>query len=141
MQLRSERMDERIKGCIFIDGLELKDINQVFQRLFKINDQYGDQLNKDDWGMILEHTKCESYLIPPMREQSDTKETYYVVERFDRYVDGMFSFFASEEPYEKTVRTTESLLDCYRYETYEQAKEFADKYDCNVRKVIVKVEE
>lgn len=134
-------MDGRIKGRIFIDGLELKDINQVFQRLFKINDQYGDKLNKDDWDMILEHTKCESYLIPPMSERNDTKETYYVVERFDRYVDGVFSFFASEEPYEKTVRTTESLLDCYRYETYEQAKEFADIYDCNVRKVIVKIED
>ncbi|MCD8896576.1 hypothetical protein [Mammaliicoccus sciuri] len=68
-------------------------------------------------------------------------ETYYVVERFDRYVDGVYSFFASEEPYEKTVRTTESLLDCYRYDSREEAQEFAEKYDCNVRKVIVKVEE
>lgn len=134
-------MDERIKGSIFIDGLELKDINQVFQRLFKINDQYGEQLNKDDWDLILEHTKSASYLIQPMSEQSDAKETYYVVERFDRYVDGVFSFFASEEPYEKTVRTTDSLLECDRYVTREEAQEFADKYDCNVRKVIVKVEE
>lgn len=70
----------------------------------------------------------------------NNKETYYVVERFDRYVDGVYSFFASEEPYEKTVSTTKSLLDCYRYDTYEEAKEFADKYDCKVRKVIVKVE-
>lgn len=134
-------MDEIIKGHIIIDGLEFKDINQVFQRLFKINDQYGEQLNKDDWNLIFEHTKSESYLIPPMSEQRDIKETYYVVERFDRYVDGVYSFFASEEPYEKTVRTTDSLLECDRYETYEQAKEFADRYDCNVRKVIVKVEE
>ncbi|WP_305751843.1 hypothetical protein [Mammaliicoccus sciuri] len=83
-----------------------------------------------------------------LKEEIDTKpclqslgKTYYVVERFDRYVDGVYSFFASEEPYEKTVRTTDSLLECDRYETYEQAKEFADKYNCNVRKVIVKVEE
>lgn len=134
-------MDERIRGRIFIDGLELKDINQVFQRLFKINDQYGEQLDKDDWNLILEHTKQASMLIPPMNEQSVTKESYYVVERFNRYVDGVYSFFASEEPYEKTVRTTDSLLECDRYETYEQAKEFADKYNCNVRKVIVKMEE
>lgn len=134
-------MDERIRGRILIDGLELKDINQVFQRLFKINDQYGEQLEKDDWNLILEHTKQASMLIPPMSEQSDANETYYVVERFDRYVDGVYSFFASEEPYEKTVSTTKSLLDCYRYDTYEEAKEFADKYDCKVRKVIVKVEE
>lgn len=144
-------MDERIKGRIIIDGLVFKDINQVFQRLFKINGQYGEDLNKDDWNLIFEHTKSQSYLIPPANDCKDTidpkpwlkslGETYYVVERFDRYVDGVYSFFASEEPYEKTVRTTESLLDCYRYETYEQAKEFADKYNCNVRKVIVKVEE
>lgn len=68
-------------------------------------------------------------------------ESYYVVEKFGRYVDGVYSFFASEEPYEKTVRTIDSLLECDRYETYEQAKEFADKYNCNVRKVIVKVED
>lgn len=133
-------MDERIRGRIFIDGLELKDINQVFQRLFKINDQYGEQLEKDDWNLILEHTKQASMLIPPMSEQSDENETFYVVERFDRYVDGVYSFFASEEPYEKTVRTTDSLLECDRYNTREEAKEFADKYNCNVRKVIVKVE-
>ncbi|MBO1209171.1 hypothetical protein [Mammaliicoccus sciuri] len=72
---------------------------------------------------------------------NDTKETYYVVERFDRYVDGVFTVYAGSVAYEKQLTTTKSLLDCYRYETYEQAKEFADKYDCNVRKVIVKVEE
>lgn len=70
----------------------------------------------------------------------NNKETYYVVERFDRYVDGVYSFFASEEPYEKTVSTTKSLLDCYRYDTYEEAKEFADKYNCTVRKVKVECE-
>ncbi|MDO0948211.1 hypothetical protein [Mammaliicoccus sciuri] len=127
-------MDERIKGRIFIDGLELKDINQVFQRLFNINDQHGEQLNKDDWNLILKHTKCESYLIPPMSEQSDTKETYYVVEKFDRYVDGVFTVYANDVAYEKQLTTTKSLLDCDRYDTYEQAKEFADKYNCNVRK-------
>lgn len=134
-------MDERIKGRIFIDGLELKDINQVFQRLFKINDQYGEQLNKDDWDSILEHTKCESYLIPPMNEQSDINETYYVVERDNRYVDGVFSVFAETRIAEKEISTTNSLLECDRYNTREEAQEFADKYNCNVRKVIVKAEE
>lgn len=76
-----------------------------------------------------------------LNDINDIKETYYVVERFDRYVDGVFSFFASEEPYEKTVRTTKSLLECDRYNTREEAQEFADKYNCNVRKVIVKIEE
>jgi len=65
-------MDGRSKGRIFIDGLVLKDINQVFQRLFKINDQYGEQLNKDDWDLILEHTKSASLLIPSMNEQDET---------------------------------------------------------------------
>lgn len=134
-------MDERIKGRIFIDGLELKDINQVFQRLFKINDQYGEQLNKDDWDSILEHTKCESYLIPPMNEQSDINETYYVVERDNRYVDGVFTVYANDVAYEKQLTTTKSLLECDRYVTREEAQEFADKYNCNVRKVILKVEE
>ncbi|WP_436894724.1 hypothetical protein [Mammaliicoccus sciuri] len=134
-------MDERIRGRIFIDGLELKDINQVFQRLFKINDQYGEQLEKDDWNLILEHTKQASMLIPPMSEQSDANETYYVVERFDRYVDGVFTVYANDVAYEKQLTTTKSLLDCDRYNTYEEAQEFANKYNCNVRKVIVKVEE
>ncbi|MEX6217610.1 hypothetical protein [Mammaliicoccus sciuri] len=66
-------MDGRIKGRIFIDGLVLKDINQVFQRLFNINDQYGEDLNKDDWNLIFEHTKQASLLIPPMNEQDETK--------------------------------------------------------------------
>ncbi|WP_239705760.1 MULTISPECIES: hypothetical protein [unclassified Mammaliicoccus] len=65
-------MDERIKSRIFIDGLVLKDINQVFQRLFNINDQYGDDLNKDDWNLIFEHTKQASMLIPSMNEQDET---------------------------------------------------------------------
>lgn len=68
-------------------------------------------------------------------------ESYYVVEKFDRYVDGVFTVYANDVAYEKQLTTTKSLLNCDRYETYEQAKEFADKYDCNVRKVIVKVEE
>ncbi|WP_204253897.1 hypothetical protein [Mammaliicoccus sciuri] len=68
-------------------------------------------------------------------------ETYYVVERFDRYVDGVFTIYAGSVAYDKQLTTTKSLLDCYRYDTYEETKEFADKYDCNVRKVIVKVEE
>ncbi len=71
---------------------------------------------------------------------NDTKETYYVVEKFGRYADGVHTFYVDDAVYEKTVTTTKSLLECYRYETYEQAKEFADKYNCNVRKVIVKVE-
>lgn len=83
-----------------------------------------------------------------LKEEIDPKpwleslgETYYVVERFDRYVDGVFSMFAENRHIEKEVSTTKSLLECDRYDTYEEAKEFADKYDCNVRKVIVKVEE
>ncbi|MES5936712.1 MULTISPECIES: hypothetical protein [Mammaliicoccus] len=68
-------------------------------------------------------------------------ETYYVVERNNRYVDGVFSVFAENRVAEKGISTTESPLKCDRYDTYEEAKEFADKYDCNVRKVIVKVEE
>lgn len=133
-------MDERIRGRIFIDGLELKDINQVFQRLFKINDQYGEQFDKDDWNLILEHTKQASMLIPPMNEQSGTNESYYVVERDNRYVDGVFSMFADNAQIEKEVSTTKSLLECDRYITREKAQEFADKYNCNVRKVVVKVE-
>ncbi|MBN4912253.1 hypothetical protein IDG46_20290 [Staphylococcus sp. EG-SA-13] len=72
-------MDERIRGRIFIDGLELKDINQVFQRLFKINDQYGEQLEKDDWNLILEHTKQASMLMLPMNEQDDTSKDNAVI--------------------------------------------------------------
>ncbi|WP_239733799.1 hypothetical protein [Mammaliicoccus sp. M-M49] len=68
-------------------------------------------------------------------------EIYYVVEKFGRYADGVFTVYANDVAYEKQLTTTKSLLECDRYETYEQAKEFADKYDCNVRKVIVKVEE
>ncbi|WP_204256379.1 hypothetical protein [Mammaliicoccus sciuri] len=68
-------------------------------------------------------------------------ETYYVVERDNRYVDGVFSVFAETRNAEKEISTTESLLECDRYDAYDQAKEFADKYNCNVRKVIVKVEE
>ncbi|MDT0702007.1 hypothetical protein RM652_02675 [Mammaliicoccus sciuri] len=83
-----------------------------------------------------------------LKEEIDPKpwlqslgETYYVVERNNRYVDGVFSVFAETRVAEKEISTTISLLECDRYETYEQAKEFADKYNCNVRKVIVKVEE
>ncbi len=72
-------MDERIRGRIFIDGLELKDINQVFQRLFKINDQYGEQLEKDDWNLILEHTRQSSMLIPPLNEQDETSKDNAVI--------------------------------------------------------------
>lgn len=68
-------------------------------------------------------------------------ETYYVVEKNGRYVIGIFSVFASNAHISEEVSTTVSLIDCIRYKTYEQAKEFADKYNCNVRKVIVKVEE
>ena len=68
-------------------------------------------------------------------------ENYYVAEKFDRYVIGVHSFYIDNNLYEETVTTTKSLLECERYETYKQAQEFADKYNCNVRKVIVKVEE
>lgn len=68
-------------------------------------------------------------------------ETYYVVEKFNRYVDGVHTTYGDSTVYEVSVTTTKSLLDCNRYETYEEAKEFADKYNCTVRKVIVKVEE
>lgn len=68
-------------------------------------------------------------------------ESYYVVERNNRYVDGVFSVFAETRVAEKEISTTESLLECDRYNTREEAEEFADKYNCNVRKVIVKVEE
>lgn len=68
-------------------------------------------------------------------------ESYYVVEKFDRYVDGVFTVYANDVAYEKQLTTTKSLLECDRYVTREEAQEFADKYDCNVRKVIVKVEE
>lgn len=68
-------------------------------------------------------------------------ESYYVVERDNRYVDGVFSIFAETRIAKKEISTTESLLECDRYDSYEEAQEFADKYNCNVRKVIVKVEE
>lgn len=83
-----------------------------------------------------------------LKEEIDPKpclqslgETYYVVEKFDRYVDGVFTVYANDVAYEKQLTTTKSLLECDRYVTREEAQEFADKYDCNVRKVIVKVEE
>ncbi|MEB6231409.1 hypothetical protein [Mammaliicoccus sciuri] len=68
-------------------------------------------------------------------------ETYYVVEKNDRYVIGIFSVFASNAHIREEVSTTDSLIDCIRYKTHEEAQEFADKYNFNVRKVIVKVEE
>ena len=71
----------------------------------------------------------------------NNKETYYVVERFDRYVDGFRKRCVDSNLSEVQVTTTKSLVDCYRYDTYEEAKEFADKYNCTVRKVIVNVEE
>lgn len=70
-----------------------------------------------------------------------TNEFYYVVERDNRYVDGVFSMFADNAQIEKEVSTTKSLLECDRYDTREKAQEFADKYNCNVRKVIVKIED
>lgn len=83
-----------------------------------------------------------------LKEEIDPKpclqslgETYYVVEKFDRYVDGVFTVYANDVAYEKQLTTTKSLLECDRYVTREEAQEFADKYDCNVRKVIVKMEE
>ncbi|MEB6263627.1 hypothetical protein [Mammaliicoccus sciuri] len=83
-----------------------------------------------------------------LKEEIDPKpwlqsldETYYVVERNNRYVDGVFSVFAETRIAEKEISTTNSLLECDRYNTREEAQEFADKYNCNVRKVIVKVEE
>lgn len=83
-----------------------------------------------------------------LKEEIDPKpwlqslgETYYVVERNNRYVDGVFSVFAETRVAEKEISTTDSLLECDRYNTIEEAQEFADKYNCNVRKVIVKVEE
>lgn len=83
-----------------------------------------------------------------LKEEIDPKpwlqslgETYYVVERNNKYVDGVFSVFAETRIAEKEISTTNSLLECDRYDTYDQAKEFADKYNFNVRKVIVKVEE
>lgn len=83
-----------------------------------------------------------------LKEEIDPKpwlqslgETYYVVERNNRYVDGVFSVFAETRIAEKEISTTNSLLECDRYNTREEAQEFADKCNCNVRKVIVKVEE
>ncbi len=83
-----------------------------------------------------------------LKEEIDPKpwlqslgETYYVVEKFDRYVDGVFTVYANDVAYEKQLTTTKSLLECDRYVTREEAQEFADKYDCNVRKVIVKIED
>lgn len=134
-------MNDYIRSRIFIDGMVMKDIYQIFDRLDKINLIFGEVLDQNDWQEIFENTRQASMLIPPMNEQSDTKETYYVVERDNRYVDGVFSMFAENRHIEKEVSTTKSLLECDRYKTYEEAQEFADKYDCNVRKVIVKVEE
>lgn len=68
-------------------------------------------------------------------------ESYYVVERNNRYVDGVFSVFAETRIAKREISTTDSLLECDRYNTREEAQEFADKYNCNVRKVILKVEE
>lgn len=85
------------------------------------------------------YTKTEvSNLINKWSE--DNMETYYVVARNNRYVDGVHTTYGDSTVYEVSVTTTKSLLDCNRYETYEEAKEFADKYNCTVRKVIVKVE-
>lgn len=134
-------MNDYIRSRIFKDGMVMKDINQIFDRLDKINLIFGDVLNQADWEEIFEHTKQASMLIPPMSEQSDANETYYVVERFDRYVDGVRRIYVDDNLYEVQISTTKSLLECDRYSTREEAKEIADKYFCNIRKVIVKVEE
>lgn len=68
-------------------------------------------------------------------------ETYYVVESDNRYVDGVRTIYVDDNLYEVQISTTKSLLECDRYSTREEAQEIADKYFCNVRKVIVKVEE
>lgn len=62
-------MDKNIEGRIFIDGLVLKDINQIFNRLNNINLMFGDVLDKEDWRLIFEHTKYASMLIPPMKDK------------------------------------------------------------------------
>lgn len=76
-----------------------------------------------------------------LNDINDIKETYYVVERDNRYVDGVRTIYVDDNLYEVQISTTKSLLECDRYSTREEAKEIADKYFCNVRKVIVKVEE
>ena len=68
-------------------------------------------------------------------------ETYYVVEIFDKYVDGFRKRCVDSDLSKVQVTTTKSLVDCFRFDTYEESKKIADKYNCNVRKVIVKVEE
>lgn len=83
-----------------------------------------------------------------MKEELDPKpwlkgvgETYYVVEKNNRYVDGVRAIYVDDNLYEVQISTTKSLLECDRYSIREEAEEIADKYFCNVRKVIVKVEE
>ena len=71
----------------------------------------------------------------------NNKETYYVLEIFDKYVDGFRKRCVDSSLSEVQVTITKSLVDCYRFDTYEESKKFADKYNCTVRKVIVKVEE
>jgi len=76
-----------------------------------------------------------------MQLRSERMETYYVVERNNRYVDGVRTIYVGDNLYEVQISTTKSLLECYRYSTREEAKEIADKYFCNVRKVIVQIED
>lgn len=71
----------------------------------------------------------------------NNKETYYVLEKFDKYVDGFRKRCVDSDLSKVQVTTTKSLVDCYRFDTYEESKKFADKYNCTVRKVITKVEE
>ncbi|WP_323706912.1 hypothetical protein P3U62_08265 [Mammaliicoccus vitulinus] len=68
-------------------------------------------------------------------------ETYYVIEINGRYYDGEFVVVGDADFAGKNIQTSESLLECERFNRYEKAKSLADKYNCNVRKVIVKVEE
>ncbi|MBG9209439.1 hypothetical protein [Mammaliicoccus sciuri] len=72
-------MNGYIRSRIFIDGMVMKDINQVFDRLDKINLIFGEVLDQDDWEEIFEHTKQASMLIPPMNEQSDTSKDNAVI--------------------------------------------------------------
>lgn len=65
-------------------------------------------------------------------------ETYYIVEVKGRYYEMVVEVMSDIELYTKIVETTDSLLECKRFQSYEEAKSISDKYDGKVKRVVIK---
>ena len=74
-------------------------------------------------------------------------ETYYVVENNNRYVDIVLSMSLEDKNIKTEVSTTDTVLECDKYNSQEKAQKYADKYNTkhadkyNVKKVTIKVED